>query len=265
MTDLRIPRDGADLAVDRPSGARPIAVYAHGMSSSRRFDDESGIFDWTPVDGDDRELVRFDARGHGESTGRPVPADYIWTALADDLLAVIDVVSPEEPVDAIGASMGSAAILWAVLRAPHRFRRLVLSLTPTAWETRAGHSSGYLSTATLLENEGLDALFAMVSAMPPPPIITAGGWSTEPRPPAVDVGLLPSVMRGAAQSDLPDVESVTQITHPTLLLPWDTDAGHPVSTAQRLAELLPDATLEIATEPDHVRQWGARAARFLGA
>ncbi|MGU3292158.1 alpha/beta fold hydrolase [Williamsia sp. M5A3_1d] len=265
MTDLRIPRDGADLAVDTPTGTRPIAVYAHGLSSSRQFDDESGIFDWTPVDGDDRNLVRFDARGHGASTGRAVPTDYVWSNLADDLLAVIDTVSPEEPVDAIGASMGSATILWAVLRAPHRFRRLVLSLTPTAWETRAGHSTGYLDTATLIETQGLDALFAMVSAMPPPPIITAGGWSTEPRPPAVDPSLLPSVLRGAAQSDMPDVDSVTGITHPTLLLPWDTDAGHPVSTAQRLAELLPDATLEIATEPDHVRRWGARAAEFLGA
>lgn len=67
--------------------------------------------------------LHYTVRGSGGSTGRQVPEDYRWDALADDLLALLDEVAPTELVDGIGASMGTATLLHAAANAPHRCRR----------------------------------------------------------------------------------------------------------------------------------------------
>lgn len=64
--------------------------------------------------------VSFDFRAHGRST-LPDGADLRWTSLADDLLAVAKAVSPNEPVRAVGHSMGGGAIALAAGRCPERF------------------------------------------------------------------------------------------------------------------------------------------------
>ncbi|MBJ7288975.1 alpha/beta fold hydrolase [Williamsia sp.] len=265
MSDAQLPLPGTALAfAPTPTGdGRRVVVSAHGLTSSRADEDANGIFDWSPVDGGDTMLVRYDARGHGESTGRPEPADYAWTTLADDLLALIDAVSPDTPVDAIGASMGTATIVWAALRRPDRFRRLVLAIPPTAWETRAAQVEGYLAAAAIAEQYGIDAFVTAMAEQPPAEILTAGGWADEPKRPSVNIDVLPSVLRGAAISDLPDTAELAELTHPTLILPWATDPGHPVSTAEVLADALAAATLEIAEDPAAIRGWGGRAAEFL--
>ncbi len=261
VTDLEIARPGAVLACDRPAAGLPVTVVAHGMSSSREAMDGDGVFDWSPAGSGSRSLVRYDARGHGRSTGGSDPVDYTWPRLADDLLAVLDAVSPDAPVDVIGMSMGTASALYATLRAPHRIRRLVLAIPPTAWETRAPHVAGYRDGADIVDASGVDAFLAAAAEQPQPPILEP----LQQRPYTADVReeCFAALLRGAADSDLPDPGDLARITHPTLLLPWDTDPGHPVSTAERLAETLPTAILQVARTPDEVRGWGLDAARFL--
>jgi 3-oxoadipate enol-lactonase len=59
-------------------------------------------------------------------------ADLGWAELAWDLLDLSgDIDETNGPIDAIGASMGTGTLLHAAVRAPHRFRRLVLSVPPT--------------------------------------------------------------------------------------------------------------------------------------
>lgn len=271
MADQLLERPGARLAYSLDDtdlaapgaapGTRRVVVTAHGLTGSRAREDAGGAMDWRPLARVGRWL-RYDARGHGASTGRPVPEDYTWPALGDDLLALVDAVSPDEPVDAVGASMGTASILWAALRRPDRFRRLVLSMPPTAWETRAAQSSGYEAAAATVERQGVDVWLRAAAAQPPVPIVAAGGWARPPEP-AIAADLLPSVLRGAARSDLPSPDALAALRHPVLLLPWTTDPGHPVSTAERLAAVLPSATLEVADTPEAVAGWGERAARFL--
>ncbi|MGF9660216.1 hypothetical protein AAIH18_22555, partial [Pantoea agglomerans] len=67
--------------------------------------------------------------------------------------------------------------------------------------------------------------------------------------------LLPSLLRGAAISDLPAPESVARIDVPTTILAWVDDPGHPLSTAESLAALLPNATLTVARTPADVEAW----------
>lgn len=264
MSDSRertLELDGATLAFDEQPGAGPAVVAAHGLTSSRAADAAGGVFDWSPITAAGRRLVRYDARGHGRSTGRPVPADYGWSRLADDLLALLDVVSPAEPVDAIGVSMGVGTILHAVTRRPERFRRLALVIPPTAWETRAAQSANYRQVATLMREQGVAAVAAAAASLPPLPILDAGDWVLPPS--EIDESIAAEVMLGAAGADFPSPNAVAGVHQPVLLRPWVGDPGHPVSTSERLHELLPNSTLEVQRTPDDLRGLGARIVDFF--
>jgi pimeloyl-ACP methyl ester carboxylesterase len=262
MTDGTFARTGAELTYEVHEGSRPTVVQLHGLSSSRASEAAAGFFDWSPVTAAGRRLVRYDARGHGRSTGRAEPADYAWSYLADDLLALLDEVAPGEAVDAIGVSMGVGTILHAAIEQPERFRRLVLVIPPTAWATRVAQGDGYRQMADLAEAQGFDAIVRAMSTFGTLPLLEEGGW-TEAPPPDITPANLPSVFRGAAATDFPSEEAVATITQPVLLRPWAGDPGHPVSTSERLHELLPDSVLEITTTPDDLRALGAEVADFL--
>lgn len=262
MTDGTLDRPGATLSYDVQDGGRPTVVQLHGLSSSRGSEAAAGFFDWSPVAAAGRRLVRYDARGHGRSTGRAEPDDYAWPHLADDLFALLDELAPGEAVDAIGVSMGVGTLLHAAIREPDRFRRLVLVIPPTAWATRAAQGDGYRQMADLAEQQGVDALVRAMSAFGTLPLLEEGGWTVAP-PPDLEPGILPAVFRGAAATDLPPEEAIATIRQPVLLRPWAGDPGHPVSTSERLHELLPDSTLEVMRTPDDLRGLGARVADFL--
>ena len=66
----------------------------------------------------------------------------------------IDVGTGTGPIDAIGASMGTGTLLHAAVQAPHRFRRLILSAPPTAWESRTAQAGMYEQAASLIERQG---------------------------------------------------------------------------------------------------------------
>jgi pimeloyl-ACP methyl ester carboxylesterase len=209
--------------------------------------------------------VRFDARGHGTSTAGEDPADpkkYVWAELARDLLELAgNIDSAQAPIDAIGASMGTGALLHAALQAPHRFRRLVLSAAPTAWHSRAAQAGMYEETARLIEREGLNIFASMLAARPLPPVFAH--LTRYPAVLAVAEELMPSVLRGAAQSDLPPLSSLANLKVPTLLLAWEGDPVHPVATAEQLASVIPAARLHVARTPEELRTWGEVAVAFL--
>lgn len=242
------------------AGTGQVVLSAHGLTSSRKCTAQLGLTDFGPV-GEVARLIAYDARGHGESTGNPIAQEYAWERLADDMLGLADCMSPASPVSAIGLSMGTGTLLHAVLKRPARFDRLVLSAPPTAWETRAAQRRLYRELAQTVEGsspEEIEQLFANT--------LTAEIFRDVPGyPPASDVlpALLPSVFRGAALSDLPERERLRSIEQRTLILGWATDSAHPVSTAERLAEVLPHATLHVSETSADIRTWGRRAAEFL--
>lgn len=250
-----------DLAVE-VRGDGPVVGYSHGLFLSRAADDALEVFDWSPVLASGRRLVRYDARGHGETGGRAEPDDYTWPSLADDLLALADQHAPGEPVDWAGASMGCGTLLWAAARRPERFRRLVLEIPPTTGETRAAAAANYLTGAETIERDGAGPWLRMLATFGAPPIF-AEVESFALRV-SVPEALLPSVLRGAARSDLPGREQLARIEQPTLILAWDTDPTHPVSTAEMLAGTMPAARLHVSRTADDVRTWGRRIAEFLG-
>jgi 3-oxoadipate enol-lactonase len=243
------------------TGGGPVAIWAHPLCSSSLTPEAVGPFDWEPVAVGGHRLIRYDARGHGRSAGRPHPADFSFENLARDLLALIDVLSPDAPVAGIGLSLGTATLLHAAVLAPDRFYKLVLTAPPTAWETRAAQGRIYASLAGLVEERGAAAVESLLRDAPvPAPHQGAPGL---PLPVEVDERLLPSLLRGVGASDLPPRELIARLRLPVLILPWADDPTHPVSTATELASLIPDSKLEIAQTVDDLRGWGRHAADFL--
>jgi 3-oxoadipate enol-lactonase len=249
------------------SGAGPLVLFAHGLGNDRWTLERTGLLDWSAIPAVGRRLVRFDARGHGTSTTGTNPLDpdqYTWAELARDLLELADNINGTQgPIDAIGASMGTGTLLHAAVRAPERFRRLVLAAAPTAWQTRAGQADMYEEIAALVEREGPRVFESMLAQRPLPPVFSH--LTRYPSGLSVSDALMPSVLRGAARSDLPPLAVLAKMAVPTLLLAWEGDPVHPVETARQLAATLPSAQLHVARNPDELRQWGDIAVRFLNA
>lgn len=123
MTDsLAVP--GAVLSHD-VTGTGPLLLLIPG-----------GAMDSTPFTGlaaalsDRFTVVRYDARGIGGSafTGDPHPITV--AGQADDALALIDALSPDEPAFVFGSSGGALTGLDLVTRYPERVRRLVAHEPP---------------------------------------------------------------------------------------------------------------------------------------
>jgi pimeloyl-ACP methyl ester carboxylesterase len=227
----------------RVRGDGPTFVWAHGLLSPIAVEDaspEAQLFAALP----DWRVVRYDARGHGRSEAGASEEQHRWDRLGADLLDLASTLGAERFV-AGGASMGAATALHAAVRAPERILGLVLVLPPTAWETRPAQAQQYLAMARLLEARGVEGFVRLA----------APAMATAPIPPAVrdallenlrhwDAVALQRVLLGAAASDLPSVESLATLRIPTLLLPTPGDPGHPLSTAERIADAIPGARLE---------------------
>ncbi|MFC4610335.1 alpha/beta fold hydrolase [Streptomyces maoxianensis] len=254
----RFRRRRAELVYD-DAGEGPLAVYAHGGFVSQAAEDRMGLFDWAPVLDAGQRLVRYDARAHGRSTGDAVDTDYTYPSLADDLLALLDHLCAARPVDAMGASMGCATVLHAAVQAPDRFSRLVLLIPPTAWTTRKTHARDNREWAELIEREGVDAWLAAKRNQPRPTVLA----DVPELPPTPAARVLPSVLRGLALSDLPSPTAITALSRPSLILAWVDDPGHPLSTAETLARLLPHADLYVSRTRADIRTWGDRIAQYL--
>lgn len=240
---------GAVLDVEMSDeGGHPV-VQLHGLMSSRRRDRLLDLDLGIGLSG--TRLLRYDARGHGRSTGRPVPDDYRWPVLAGDLLILLETWFPGEKVHGAGSSMGVGTLLHAAVMQPDRFSGFTLLLPPTAWETRAAQSVNYMRRADLVEREGVEAFIALDADAPQPPA-TLGRPDTTPD---ISKALLPSALRGAAMSNFPARRQITGITAAATILTWTEDSGHPLSTARALLDLLPNASLQVATRPEDVAGW----------
>lgn len=256
---------GAVLSFDR-SGSGPTFVWGHGLTSSRAGEDAFPLVRWDDVRRS-ADVVRYDARGHGESSFTTDLGDYGWDSLALDQLALCDELGISEAVVG-GASMGAATALHVATIAPERVRALVLVIPPTAWETRAAQAGVYGQMADVVDAAGVEPLIAASADVPPPnPFVSDGGWKERRAETlrSADPVRLAGVFRGAAGADLPSREAVAAITCPTLILAWSGDPTHPVSSAEQLHDLIEGSTVEVASTLDELETWTDRIIDFLAS
>lgn len=238
-------------------------VWAHGLGSSMAHEDALGLFDWSPVC-TVANVVRYDARGHGETPALQFDDwAFRWPAGVDDMLRA----ARSGPFVAGGAGMGCATALYTALRAPRRAQALVLAIPPVAWEARAEEARRYEQAARMADTLGVAAWADSLRREEQPPILA----EAVPDAPqllrqsflAMEEKVVPALLRGAAASDLPPRDEIRSIVMPALILAWPGDPGHPVATAEALADLLVLSELHVADDLAGVRTWPGLVRDFL--
>ena len=236
---------GAPLA-DSP----PVALV-HGWGGS--FADTWQRSGFTALlDDAGRRVIGIDLLGHGTA---PKPHDpHAYSALPDHVLAHL----PDEPVDAVGFSMGAMTLLRVALAHPHRFHRLVLAgIGRNVFERDdaarqriiAAIEGGAASSDRGDDTDNQARLFAQYAAQRGnDPIALVAAMQAPPAPPLSD-------------------HDLQAITCPVLVAVGEHDFVLP---ADRLVAALPDAKLVILKRSDHFATpeafafWDA-VLDFLGA
>lgn len=252
-----------ELAV-REHGRGPAFIWGHGLLTSMAQEDDVDVFDWWSS-GARMRWIRYDARGHGESGATYDAADYRWTALARDVLDLAGALG-ESRVVLGGVSMGCATSLHAAHARPERVAGLLLVAPPTAWEKRPRQSRIYRVASAVVGTIGLGPM-RWISGFSLPTredsIVSRVQQALVRHLARADERAVAAALSGAAQSDLPAAAELARIQAPTLILAWRGDPIHPISTAERLAEVMPDAELVVAGSLAEIRAWPARLQAFL--
>ena len=100
-----------ELAV-RSQGKGIPFVWGHSLMGSMRVEDQAGLWDWGSVERY-AEVVRYDARGHGNSDGSYDRDDYRWDRMASDMLAV---------ATSVAATSGTNDVSMVVIMVPSPHR-----------------------------------------------------------------------------------------------------------------------------------------------
>jgi pimeloyl-ACP methyl ester carboxylesterase len=203
-------------------------VLIHGFASSGpRTWGESGWLDLLADSG--RPVVTIDLLGHGDSPKPHQPEAY--EQMEELALASF----PDEPVDAIGFSMGARTLLVLASAHPERFHRLVLAGVG-ANLFRADQSVSALA-------DTIEGAAGAPSADQSP---VAQYFQTQAREPGSDPVALAACLRRQAPA-ITD-QGLARITCPVLVVIGDQDFAGP---GEPLAERLPDARVVTLRGVDH--------------
>lgn len=240
LSDLKrftIQRDGLSLAAYDSGGDGLPVVFQHGLCGdiaqvAEAFPENSGF-----------RLIGLECRGHGASEAGD---DLSIAVFADDVVALIEQAGA--PVVLGGISMGAAISSRIAVKRPDLVRGLVLARP--AWVTEAGPANmqpnaevGALlarlqpeearaafeasDTCTVLAREAPDNLASMRAAFSRLPL-------------AVTAKLLTRISAdgpGVSEADLGALKV------PAMVIATAQDVVHPLGLADRLANLIPGATL----------------------
>lgn len=238
------PVSWRESAPENAHAGTPVALLLHGLGGSR--------IGWEPqlaALSTTHRVIAWDAPGYGGSD--PV-ATCTFDSYVDAVGALMDEVSPEQPIDLVGMSFGGMIAQYAAARYPERIRSLTLLCTspkfgldgtdPDEW--RAARLSG-------LEAAGSPAAVApMILAS----LVGAGNEH-----------VIPEAVRAMERVPLQGLlDSLTTIVHhdsrailptistPTLVLVGAIDEETPPAYAQAIVDLMPHARLCVIDDAGHL-------------
>lgn len=221
--------------------AATVALVHGFATTSARTWGENG---WLDLLGDvGRKALPIDLLGHGTSERPHDPAAY--EAMEDLVLAQL----PEEPVDAIGFSLGARVLLTIASDHPERFEHLVL--------TGVG--------ANLLRSDPSDLVLKAIEGEGDPTNPVVQYFAGLASHPDVDRAALAACMRCPRPLLTPERLAAVQL--PVLVIIGDKDFAGP---GEPLADALPQSTLVTLRNVDHFatpKDFGCidAALDFLGA
>jgi RNA polymerase sigma factor (sigma-70 family) len=236
----------ADAATSLPLMTTPV-VLVHGWGGS--FDATWSRPGFAALLEDaGRSVIGVDLLGHGQAPKPHDPAAY------SDLTARVIEAMPDEPVDAVGFSLGAITMLHLAVAHPHRIRRLVL----------AGIGNRVIGDPPL-ENPQQRIIDALESTEP---VADATGrqFVQYASQPGNDKVALTAVLKRPRREPLPP-DALAVVTCPTLVVVGERDTSAP---SDLLAAAFPDGRLRVIPNVDHAalpESFGFidAALEFLGA
>lgn len=235
--------DPLKLHVER-SGSGPALILAHGFGgSARNFRPQARAFSAK------RSVVLFDARGHARSPAPRDAAAYTEAALVSDLSDLVESAGPAPVVG--GLSLGAyTALAWA-LGSETPPAGLVLAAFPSTSEKARRWS---LDFADAIAREGLERageryVWGEASRFDAKAAALIRQGFLEHPPHAIDAILRNVLSQLSAPENRADL--LRAFSTPVLLIAGEKDSSA-VDASERLAQLLPDATVVIVPEAGHV-------------
>jgi 3-oxoadipate enol-lactonase len=237
VTDTRFAEtDGVRLAYDVAGSGPPLVLLHAGIVDRRMWD---GV---VPLLTDLATVIRYDARGFGESSPAPSGEYARW----DDLFVVMDAVSVDR-AHLVGVSQGAETALDATLTAPERVDHLLMcGAGMRGWPWRDELNARWKLEVEAWERGDLDgcAEESMVTWFDGPrrlaievdPAIRRRAWEMQRL--AID---LENDDATAAALQPPSSERLGEIRAPTLVAVGELDQPDMVDIAERLAADIPNA------------------------
>jgi 3-oxoadipate enol-lactonase len=181
-------------------------------------------------------VIRYDSRGHGQSTVTAGP--YTIEQVANDALGLLDALAVPR-AHFCGLSMGGMVGMWLGIHAPQRIDRLVLANTSAKigtaelWNARidAVRKGGMTSIASAV----LARWFSPPLLEAPTPIIARMRATLE------DVSADGYAASCAAVRDMDQRHLVGRIRAPTLVIAGSEDFATPAAEGRFIAEQIPNA------------------------
>jgi 3-oxoadipate enol-lactonase len=228
--------DGADDA--------PALVLSNSLGTDLRLWD-----DHVPALAQSFRVVRCDTRGHG---GSPVPAGpYRIADLVDDVVALLDRLGIER-ASFCGVSLGGMIGMALGVAAPDRLDRLAVCCT----SARLGPPEVWHERATAVRESGTGAVVDTVIGR----WFTESFRSTAPEPEPVHRAremILATPSEGYAGcceaiAEMDQLESIADISAPTLVVAADQDPSTPPEHADAIAKRIPGASVVVLSDAAHL-------------
>ncbi len=229
--------------LSRNKGA-PVVVLSHSLSSS--------LLMWDPqMDALNPyfQVLRYDIRGHGNSDAPPGP--YTLELLAEDVIKLLEALGIDR-VHFVGLSLGGMIGQCLALNYSHRLRSLVLCDTAAIipadaqpiWEERFDRARKK-GMGALLE-ETMERWFTPAFLRQNPPMVGLIRKQILATPLAGYLGCAEAIRK------LNDLNRLSEIKLPTLIMVGEEDPGTPVSASQAIHERIPDSKLVILPSARHL-------------
>ncbi len=175
-------------------------------------------------------VLRYDTRGHGQST--VTPGDYTIEQLGGDVVALLDTLKLER-VYFCGLSMGGMIGMWLGINAPERLHRLILCNTAAhigsaeTWNARIAtvRKEGMRPVAAAVVERWFTPEFRVAS---PAPVAQAQAMLEKTSPSGYAACC-------AAIRDMDQRDAISRISSPTLVIYGGKDPVIPIADAEFLA------------------------------
>lgn len=228
----------------------PVLVFSHSLGATLSMWDPQ-----LPVFSSRFRLLRYDTRGHGQSSA--TPGHYSIELLANDVLRLLHALKIER-AHFCGLSMGGQIGQWLGIHASHRLRKLVLCNTgakigaPEFWNTRIDSvlTRGMRDVSGAIISRWFTAAFASDH----PGVVADTRKTLESANPQGYTSCCAAVRDYDSRSQLPSVSV------PTLIIAGDQDLSTPPADGKFIAEQIPRARF-VTLSAAHLSNIGA-ADRF---